>query len=525
MKLLIVESPKKAKTIKKILNDYYLLASYGHIIDLPKKEFGLYLDKGRLFSKYVLKGIKFVKALKKIADKSEEIIIATDPDREGEFIAWSISKYIKNKKYCRIRFFEITKKAILEALKKKSKINEYLVKAQQARRFLDRIIGYSLSPILWKEKIGESAGRVQSAALRLIVEREEEIKNFVSKTYYELIADFKTFKAKYLEPPHLSSFENKSYLEKIKKEIERDYFILTKKEIKEKFLVKPAPIDTALLQRISFRKYKFTSSFTMKLAQSLYEKGLITYHRTDSSYLSKDFLNKAKTLLNDYFDLPKMKKTKFAQEAHEAIRPIYLKRDLEILTEPEKKIYHLIFDYTLSACSKNAIFQDKTYFLKAKDYLFMAKGEKLIYDGYLKFYPFKVIFKDLPEIKEGEKLKPVKVDIFEKHTPPPSRYSEATLIKTMKELGIGRPSTYATIIKILLQRNYITREKNYLKPTIKGEKVIKFLKEKFEDIVDLKFTAEMENNLDKVALGKMDYENFVINFWNKLKNKLEDYKF
>lgn len=521
MKLFIVESPKKTKTIKKFLSsDYYFLSTYGHIIDLPQKEFGIYLRNGKIFSKYVLRNKKFVVFLKKLLKSVDEIIIATDPDREGEFIAWSVSQYLQNKNFYRIRFFEITKKAIIEALKNKTKIDENLVKAQQARRFLDRIIGYSISPLLWKEKIGESAGRVQSAALRLIVEKEEEIEKFIPEKYYELIADFDEFKAKYIKFPRKTSFKERDYLENIKKEIEDEFFILERKEIKEKIFPKPTPIDTALLQRIAFLKYKFPSFLTMRIAQSLYESGLITYHRTDSFYLSDEFLDKIKKFLKNYFSYPKGKKSKFSQEAHEAIRPIYLQRKISRLNQNEQKLYELIFDYTLASCSKDAILQNKIYYLKAKNYIFKTEGEKIIYDGFLRFFPFKTEFNDLPEIKEGEKLKPKRLEIIEKQTKPPSRYTEASLIKTMKELGIGRPSTYAYIIEILYKRGYVIKEKNFLKPTKKGKQVINFLRKTFEKIIDLKFTAKMEENLDKIALGELDFERFVINFWNELKNLL-----
>ena len=519
MKLVIVESPKKAKTIKKFLGkDYFVIASYGHILDLPKEKFGVYLKDDKIEYEYktTKRGYRFVRFLKKILDKVEEIILATDPDREGEFIAWSITRFLKNNNFYRIRFFEITKNAILKALKNKDKINQNLVYAQQSRRFLDRIIGYSLSPILWKEKIGKSAGRVQSAALRLIVEREEEIRKFVPEIYYEMIADFKKFKAKLLTKKNVKKEE----LEKIKDEIKNEYFVLIKKDEKEKILKKPTPIDTALLQRIAFLKYKFSSPLTMKIAQSLYEKGYITYHRTDSFNISKEFLFKVKDYLGDYFDYPKIKKSKFSQEAHEAIRPVSLK-EIDFKNDYEKKLYELIFYYTLSACSKDAIVKEKDYYFAPenfKDYIFFAKGEELIFDGYLNFYPFKINFKVLPEIED--RIKPKKIEIIKKETKPPSRYSESTLIKKLKELGIGRPSTYAEIIKTLYNRSYVKKIKGYLYPTETGENVINFLKNNFSNIIDLKFTANMEENLDKIALGDLEYEKFVIEFWKELKSSL-----
>ncbi|MGC8981684.1 MAG: type I DNA topoisomerase [Minisyncoccia bacterium] len=519
MKLIVVESPKKAKTIKKFLGkEYYIIASYGHILDLPKEKFGVYLKDNKIEYEYktTKRGWRFVKFLKKILDKIEEVILATDPDREGEFIAWSITRFLKDNRFYRIRFFEITKSAILKALKNKEGINQNLVYAQQSRRFLDRIIGYSLSPILWRKNIGKSAGRVQSAALRLIVEKEEEIRRFVPEVYFEMIADFGKFKAKLLTKKKVKKEE----LEDIKDKIKNEAFVLIKKEEKEKILKKPTPIDTALLQRISFLKYRFSSPFTMKIAQSLYEKGYITYHRTDSFNISKEFLNKVKDYLGDYFDYPKIKKSKFSQEAHEAIRPVNLEK-INFKNEYEEKLYNLIFYYTLSACSKNALIKEKDYYFAPenfKDYIFFVKGEELIYDGYLKFFPFKASFKDLPEIEE--RLKPKKIEIIKKETKPPSRYSESTLIKKLKELGIGRPSTYAEIIKTLYKRDYAKKEKGYLIPTAIGENVVNFLKENFSDIIDFKFTASMEESLDKIALGSLNYEKFIVEFWKEFKNKL-----
>lgn len=525
MKIIIVESPKKAKTIKKFLKskDYFIIASKGHIIDLPKKKFGIYLENNKLKLEYQPTRKYFFNYLRKIKNKFEEFILATDPDREGEFIAWSVIEFLKIKDYSRIRFYEITKSSILNSLKNKDRINLNLVSAQRARRALDRIIGYTLSPILWKKKIGESAGRVQSPALRLIVEREEEIKNFVPEIFYKLEVDFGNFKA-YLVENGKDKFEKEkiNFLKEIYEKIKNCDFVLEKIVKKEKIMSKPLPLDTALLQRISFSKYRLSSPLTMKIAQSLYEKGHITYHRTDSFNLSTEFVNKVKNFLKEYFDFPKKIKRRFSQEAHEAIRPVYLKKELN-LKGLEDKIYKLIFDYTLSACSKNALIEEIQYFLRPvskKEFFFLAKGEKLIFEGFLKFYPFRIKFNELPEIKEGSFLKPKNIKIIEEKTKPPSRYTESTLIKKLKSLGIGRPSTYAEIIKILLKRNYVVKEKGILKPTDKGTKVVQFLKESFKDLIDFKFTAHMEKELDNIAKGKKNYEEYIIDFWDFLKNLL-----
>ncbi|MCS7183922.1 MAG: type I DNA topoisomerase [Patescibacteria group bacterium] len=524
MQLIIVESPKKAVTIKKFLGKSVItLASYGHIIDLPKKNFGLYLKENKLEYRYQIINWPFIKKLKSSLKNFNEIYLATDPDREGEFIAWSISQYLKKKKIYRIRFYEISKQALSKALNQKDKINLNLVEAQKGRRFLDRIVGYTLSPILWRDKIGRSAGRVQSAALRLIVDREEEINKFKPEIYYQLEVNFGQFKA-YLLNGKKNYFEKDQYeyLKNLERNLKNKKFFLKKIDKKEKIIFKPTPLDTALLQRISFLKHHFSSSSTMFLAQNLYEKGIITYHRTDSFNLSQEFLKKIKDFLQDEYSPPRKGKKGFSQEAHEAIRPVYLKKDLN-LTPQEKKIYELIFDHTLAACSLNAIVEKINYFIspeKNDNLIFQAGGENLIREGFLKNYPFKMSFKNLPPLQEGEILFPRKLNLIEKQTKPPSPYTESTLIKKLKDLGIGRPSTYAEIIKTLLKRKYIEKVKNYLKPTERGIKVIDFLKKVYPEIIDLNFTAEMEKKLDQIAQGELNYEKYLIHFWQELKSKL-----
>jgi len=521
MKLIIVESPKKAKTIKNFLTkDFNVIASYGHIYDLPKNEFGIIVKNKDLYIKYRITKWGFIKKLKKLLNNTYEIFLATDPDREGEFIAWSISNFLKNKKVYRLRFYEITKNAIYSALKNKDIINLNLVNSQKSRRCIDRIIGYTISPVLWKNNIGKSAGRVQSAALRIIVEREEEIKNFKPKKYYHLVVDFGNFKAYLLNDKNSYIFENRSYLENLLKDLENNKFIVKEVLKKEKILKKPLPLETAKLQRIAFLRYKFSSPFTMKIAQNLYEKGIITYHRTDSHKLSKNFLEEIKNYLKEKYEQPIIKKEKFSQEAHEAIRPTYLKINKK-LNKYEKSLFDLILNYTLSACSKNAIIEETTVYLfpeKQKGIIFKANGEKIKEYGYLEFFPFKTNFISLPELKLNDKLLPKNIYIEEKETQPPSRYTESSLIKELKKLGIGRPSTYAEIIKILYKRNYVIKEKNCLKPTETGIRVIHFLKEKFPEIIDLKLTSKMEKDLDKICDGKINFETYIINFWNKIKS-------
>ncbi|MER3406994.1 MAG: DNA topoisomerase I, partial [Patescibacteria group bacterium] len=319
MKILIVESKTKARTIAKFLKGFYIVATLGHLFDLPKKEFGIYLENGKLKAKYLpIKGKnKIIQRLKNLISKAKEIYVASDPDREGEMIAQEIKMLANKNNLKRIVFHEITKNALLNALKNPTKIRKNLVLAQKSRRFLDRIIGYSLSPLLWKSKIGESAGRVQSAALKLIVLREKEIENFKEKIFYRLIVNFGDFKAIYFENKNKFLFEDKNYLEKIKNDLD-DIFLIEKIEKRKNEIKKPTPLDTALLERLSFLKFKIPSYLTMKIAQSLYERGLITYPRTDSFYLSPEFLKDVKNFLKDDYEKPLMKKSKFSQEAHEA---------------------------------------------------------------------------------------------------------------------------------------------------------------------------------------------------------------
>ena len=523
MKLVIVESPKKAKTIKNFLpKDFKVISSYGHIYDLPKNEFGISIKNGNLYIKYKVIKWHFIKKLKSLLKYSKEVFLATDPDREGEFIAWSIKLFLKNKNVYRLRFYEITKNAIYQAFKNKDKINNNLVNSQKSRRCIDRIIGYTISPILWKHNIGKSCGRVQSAALRIIVERELEIKNFKPKKYYHLIADFSKFKAYLIDNKNNHIFKDKDHLEKILEKIKEDKFKIKEILKKEKILKKPLPLDTAKLQRVAFLKYNFSSPFTMKLAQNLYEKGLITYHRTDSYRLSKNFLNEIKNYLKEKYEEPISKKEKFSQEAHEAIRPTQIE-NIPKLNKYEKLLFDLILKYTLSSCSKNALIEETNIYLfpqNHKEFIFKTTGEKIKEYGYLEFFPFKIKFNSLPNIALDKELKPSKIYVEEKETKPPARYTESSLIKELKKLGIGRPSTYAEIIKILYKRNYVIKEKNSLKPTEIGIKVIEFLRKNFPEIIDLKLTSKMEKDLDKIRDGKIDFEKYVIDFWNKIKSLL-----
>lgn len=556
MKLLIVESPTKAKTIRKFLKGYYILATYGHLLDLPQNSFGIYLKNNQIEAKYVpIKGKKkIIEKIKKLAPKAKEIILATDPDREGEMIAYEIKMILpekEHKKIKRIFVHEIIPTAFYQALKNLTQIKESLVKAQKGRRYLDRIFGYTLSPILWQEKIGLSAGRVQSAALRLIIEREEEIRNFKKEEYFNVYAFLENFPLPLvLVDKNLKILKiKKEELEKIKKDILKIKNLTLEKIIEEKKKIyPPLPLDTENLQRLAYQFLRFPPKKTMFIAQKLFEAGYITYHRTDSHFINKDFSLKIKEFIEEnygknYFSLPRFKKEKISFEAHEAIRPTSLEKPN--LTKDFLKLWQLILmitiashfkpleyleskyifksqtntDYTQTKADKNKLTQD--YAELTQNYAdilgFLAINKELIFDGFSKVYPVKEKFFPKPEVKEKEIFNILNFDFKKIETKPPSRFNEASLIKKMKELGIGRPSTYVPIIEILKKRNYVVKEKNFLKPTEKGEAVYKFLLEKYPELIDLKFTALMEEKLDEIALDKLDYQQFIIDFWNKLK--------
>ncbi len=528
MSLILVESPTKAKTISKFLKGYYIMPTYGHLLDLPPKEFGLYLKNNQIEAKYLpLKGKnKIINKIKKLAKENKEILIASDPDREGEMIAFEIKKLLPQKDWAKIKrifIHEITPSAFYHALKNKSEINEALVNAQKGRRFLDRIFGYTLSPILWKRKIGSSAGRVQSAALRLIVEREKEIRNFKKEEYFDVYLVLENFpiKASLVDKDLKILKLKKEELEKVKKEILEIKNVVLEKiiEVKKK-IYPPLPLDTENLQRLAYQFLKFPPKKTMFLAQKLFEGGYITYHRTDSHFISKNFSLKIKEFIEknydeNYFSWPRSKKEKISFEAHEAIRPTSLEKPN--LTKDFLKLWQLILMITISSHFKALEYLETRYLFKNEKFLFLATNKELIFNGFGKIYPVKEKFTKKPEVKEKENFNVLEPEFKKIETKPPLRFNEASLIKKMKELGIGRPSTYVTIIEILKKRNYLVKEKNFLKPTDKGETVCQFLLSEYPELVDLKFTALMESKLDEIALNKLDYQKFLIDFWNKLR--------
>ena len=548
-KLIIVESPTKAKTLQGFLGKgYKVLASYGHVRDLPRGEFGIDIEKD-FEPKYVIptKARKTIKLLKDAVKKTKSTILATDEDREGEAIAWHLVEALKlggeKEPYERIAFHEITKEAVQEALKKPRAIDQKQVDSQQARRVLDRIVGYKLSPFLWKKITrGLSAGRVQSVAVKLVVERERQIKKFLAQEYWTITASLK--KMKEVKPLSFEAtlakkdgkvldkleIKNQKEAEKIIQELAGAAYQVLDVEKKEVNKNPLPPFTTSTLQQEAWRRFKFPAKFTMSIAQRLYETGKITYHRTDSLNLSEMSLGIAKKFItknygSNYYQFRKFKtKAKGAQEAHEAIRPT----SPEItpaeakLDERQYKLYDLIWRRFMSSQMKEAVFLATAADIKAKNYVFRATGQTLKFDGFLKVYPIKYEEAILPPLEKAEVLELVKLNPLQHFTLPPSRYTEATLIKSLEKAGIGRPSTYAPIISTIQERNYIEKnEKRFFQPTEIGFVVNDVLAEHFPEIVDINFTANMEENLDNISQGERKWKQVVEDFYGPFSKNLE----
>ncbi len=560
MQLVIVESPTKSKTLQNFLGRRYrVLSSYGHVRDLPEDEFGIDV-KNDFKPKYIIipKAKKTIQFLEEETQKAELVILATDEDREGEAIAYHLAHALDlngQKPYQRIVFHEITKSAIEEALKNPRKIDMNLVDAQQTRRVLDRIVGYKLSPFLWKKVArGLSAGRVQSVAVKLVVEREREIQNFVPQEYWSITALLKKitenrspltqFEALLVKKddkviPKLG-IKTKEEADKIVKDlsgVEYKVSNVEKKELKRNPL---PPFTTSTLQQTAWQKFRFPAKFTMRIAQNLYERGFITYHRTDSLNLSDLSLFAAKKFIiknygKNYWAgfLRRYKtKTKGAQEAHEAIRPAYPDRmpsafakasaDKEKLNEQELKLYDLIWRRFIACQMSQAIFNSTTVDIAAKKYTFRATGQILQFDGFLKVYPIKYEENELPLLKINEILELIKLVSSQHFTQPSPRYTEATLIKALEENGIGRPSTYAPILSTIQERNYIEKdEQKRFRPTEIGTVVNDLLVNHFPEIVDIGFTAEMEEDLDKIAEGKRKWTPVIREFYEPFEENLQ----
>jgi DNA topoisomerase-1 len=550
IKLIIVESPTKAKTIAQFLgNDFLVESCQGHVRDLPKGKIGVDVEKN-FEPQYVIptKKRKIVSNLKKLSSKSEEVYFASDEDREGESISWHLSEILKAKNTHRIAFHEITEEAIKQALAEPREIDQNMVQAQQARRVLDRLVGYELSPLLWRKIFkGLSAGRVQSPTVRLIVEREKEINNFKPEEYWsieaELKADKENFIAKLIKENEktLSKFDlkTKEQIEKITAILEKSEYVVIKTQTKK--LQKPPlpPFTTSTLQQQANKELGFSVKKTMLVAQQLYEGvdlgekkriGLITYMRTDSLNLAEKFLSEVGGFVSQNYGKNYLKikhykiNSKNAQEAHEAIRPTschFLPEKIkDSLTLDQFKIYNLIWRRAVASQMNWATLNSSSVDISANQYILRANGLNVKFDGWLKLYPEKQKENLLPSLIEGQKLSLIKINPLQHFTEPPARYTEASLVKALEDYGIGRPSTYAPIISTIQQRNYVRKEQKSFKPTETGILVNDLLSEHFPNIVDYQFTAQMENDLDEIAQGKKEYLVMLQNFYQPFKQNL-----
>ncbi|EJP4246982.1 type I DNA topoisomerase [Campylobacter upsaliensis] len=553
--LIIVESPAKARTISNFLgNKYEVMASKGHIRDLPKTSFGIKIEEDHFVPEYRISKdhSALVKELKEKAAKAGQVYLATDEDREGEAIAYHIAKAIGKDENSlpRIVFHEITQSAIEHALKNPRKLDINSVNAQQTRRLLDRIVGYKLSPLLGQKiQRGLSAGRVQSAALKIIVDREKEIRAFVPLEYFsidmifskDLEAELVEFDAKKLEKLSLT---NKDRAKLILEECQKAQFVVENIESKERKIAPPPPFMTSTLQQSASNRLGFTPKKTMMIAQKLYEgikthqgtMGVITYMRTDSLNLAKEAVKSARELIKEHFGkeyLPSKEniyttKSKGAQEAHEAIRPTNLSFTPELaakyLEKDELRLYTLIYNRFLACQMNPAISQSEGVFARGGRALFKISGRRVLFEGFYKVYGDMDKDKILPEFKKAEVLKTQKLTMSNHFTEPPSRYSEAGLVKKLESLGIGRPSTYAPTISILSARDYVVIEKKQLVPNEIAFSVTELLEKNFSDIVDSHFTSNLENTLDEIAENKADWQETLREFYYPFMRKIEEGK-
>ena len=554
-KLIIVESPAKAGTIKKFLGgNTKVVASMGHIRDLPKSKLGVDIENNFEPEYINIRGKgDLIKSLKSEAKKAKKVYLATDPDREGEAIAWHLANILgidENSK-CRITFNEITKDAVKEAIKNPRCVDKNLIDAQQARRVLDRIVGYKISPILWKKvRRGLSAGRVQSVAVKLIVDREEEIEKFIPEEYWNMYVNLKknkdVFKAKLVGKEEKKiEIHTKEETEKILNEIDKAKFVV--KEVKKSQRKRnPAPpFTTSTMQQEASRKLGFSLKKTMSVAQGLYEGvkipekgsvGLITYMRTDSTRISDVARAAAKEQITqkygeDYYENRYYKTKADAQDAHEAIRPTYIDispdKLKDSLTKDQYKLYNLIYNRFLASQMSAAIYDTVSVKIDANKYNFKANGQTLRFKGFMALY---VESKDteekeennqIPELQENETVEKVDIENIQSFTEPPPRYTEASLVKTLEEKGIGRPSTYSPTITTILERRYIEKNQKQLVPTELGKVVNNILVERFAEIVSEEFTANMENQFDEIAIGKQAWKNIIKEFYGPFEKELE----
>ena len=556
-KLIIVESPAKANTIKKFLGgSTKVVASMGHIRDLPKSKMGINIEHDFEPEYINIRGKgDLIKSLKKDAKQSKIVYLATDPDREGEAIAWHLAYILKDdaKKITRVTFNEITKTAVQKAIKEPRQIDINLVDAQQARRVLDRIVGYKISPVLWKKvKRGLSAGRVQSVAVRLIVEREEEIEKFIPEEYWNIYAKLKDEKSKkefearfFGQNGKKQEIHSKEEVDKILENIKGAKYKVTEIKKGERKRTPAPPFTTSTMQQEASRKLGFTLKKTMSVAQGLYEGvkipekgtvGLITYMRTDSTRISEEARKVAKeqiikTYGENYYENRYYKTGKDAQDAHEGIRPTYIEISPDSikdnLTPDQYKLYKLIYNRFMASQMKPAVYDTMSVNIKANDYDFKANGQNLKFKGFMTLYVEGSDDKEeqeegmLPELQENQEVTLNKIEPKQSFTEPPARYTEASLVKALEEKGIGRPSTYSPTITTILERRYIEKEQKQLYPTELGKIVNKLLTENFKDIINVEFTAKIEDEFDEIAEGKEEWKKMIREFYGPFEQEVE----
>ena len=556
-KLIIVESPAKATTIKKFLGgNVKVLASMGHIRDLPKSKLAIDIENDFTPEYINIRGKgALIKTLKKEAKNAKYVYLATDPDREGEAIAWHLAYILEipEDEVCRVTFNEITKEAIQKSIKSPRKIDKDLTDAQQARRVLDRIVGYKISPILWKKvKRGLSAGRVQSVAVKLIVDREEEIEKFIPEEYWNITAQLlepkteKTFEANfYGKEGKKFELHSKEDVDNIIKQIEKGQYIVTDVKKGEKKRTPAPPFTTSTMQQEASRKLGFTLKRTMSIAQGLYEGvnvgakgtvGLITYMRTDSTRISEEARAYAKehivkTYGENYYENRYYKTKQNSQDAHEAIRPTYIDLEPETikqyLTPEQYKLYKLIYNRFIASQMSAAIYNTVSANVDVNTYNFRASGQNLKFKGFMTLYvevlenEKEEVELSLPELEIGATVIKQKLNSKQSFTAPPPRYTEASLVKALEEKGIGRPSTYSPTITTILERRYIQKKQKQLVPTELGKIVNKILTENFTDVINVEFTAKIENEFDEIAEGKEQWKQMIREFYGPFEKELE----
>ena len=557
-RLIIVESPAKANTIKKFLGgNTKVVASMGHIRDLPKSRLGVDVDNDFEPQYINIRGkADLIKSLKREAQKAKKVYLATDPDREGEAIAWHLAHILEipEDSVCRVTFNEITKEAVKQSIKEPRKIDMNLTDAQQARRVLDRIVGYKMSPVLWKKvRRGLSAGRVQSVAVKLIVDREEEIANFIPEEYWNIFAMLleeksgKIFQARfYGKEGKKLELHSEEEVKEILKEIKNKPYIVGDQKKGNKKRTPAPPFTTSTLQQEASRKLGFTLKKTMSLAQGLYEGinvgergtvGLITYMRTDSTRISEEARAAAKkeivqTYGNEFYENRYYRAKQNSQDAHEAIRPTYIdltpEKIKEYLSKDQYKLYQLIYNRFLASQMAAAVFDTISATINVGKYQFKASGQTLKFKGFMTLYvedsdttPEENQNTSIPELVVGQQLKEEKIEKKQSFTEPPPRYTEASLVKALEEKGIGRPSTYSPTITTILERRYIEKEQKQLVPTELGKVVNKLLTENFTNIVNVEFTAKIEEEFDEVAEGQANWKQVIRDFYEPFEKQVE----